>query len=65
MRQEKVHRLWLELVKDENFIASDVSAILAHTKQVIYLEDGELAEIYKDKFIAKTIYDDEIRKRNS
>src|SRR5690606_11544245 len=34
---------------NENFIASDVSAILAHTKQVIYLEDGELAEIYKDR----------------
>ncbi len=47
---------------DENFIASDVSAILAHTKQVVYLEDGELAEIYKDRFIAKTIYDDQIEK---
>ena len=46
----------------ENFIASDVSAILAHTKQVIYLEDGELAEIYKDKFIAKTIHDGNLEK---
>ena len=46
----------------ENFVASDVSAILAHTKQVIYLEDGELAEIHKDKFIAKTIHDDDLEK---
>ncbi|RPI65065.1 MAG: glutamine--fructose-6-phosphate transaminase (isomerizing), partial [Ignavibacteriales bacterium] len=32
------------------------------TKQVIYLEDGELVEVYKDRFIAKTISDDEIQK---
>lgn len=46
----------------ENFIASDVSAILAHTKQVVYLEDGEVAIITKDSFHAKTIYDKEIEK---
>src|SRR3972149_3344835 len=39
----------------ENFIASDVSAILAHTKQVVYLEDGEVVEIYKDRFITKNL----------
>lgn len=47
---------------NENFVASDVSAILAHTKQIVYLEDGELAEIYKDRFAARTITDDEIEK---
>lgn len=31
------------LGKDENFIASDVSAILGHTKKVIYLKDNEIA----------------------
>ena len=46
----------------ENFIASDVSAILAHTKQVVYLEDGEIVEVYKDKFITRTIHDEEINK---
>jgi glutamine---fructose-6-phosphate transaminase (isomerizing) len=49
--------------ENENFIASDVSAILAHTKQVVYLEDGELAEIYKDRFCAKNITDIEIKKQ--
>ena len=29
----------------ENFIASDVAAVLAHTRQVVYLDDGELAVI--------------------
>ena len=46
----------------ENFIASDVSAILAHTNQVVYLEDGEIVEVYKDKFITRTIHDEEISK---
>ena len=47
---------------NENFIASDVSAILAYTKQVVYLEDGEIVELYKDKFFARTISDVEIEK---
>ena len=47
---------------NENFLASDVSAIIAHTKQIIYLEDGEIAVIKKDEFTAKTIYDNEIEK---
>ncbi len=47
---------------DENFIASDVSALIAHTHQVVYLEDGEVAEVYKDKFIAKDVEDNEIQK---
>ena len=50
------------LGNDENFIASDVSAILAHTKQVVYLDDGELAVITKDNFTVKTISDVEIEK---
>ena len=33
----------------ENFIASDVPAILGHTKKVIYLEDGEIALLTKLK----------------
>lgn len=50
------------LGESENFIASDVSAILAHTKQVVYLEDGEVAIITKDSFQAKTIFDKELEK---
>ncbi|MDR3667146.1 MAG: glutamine--fructose-6-phosphate transaminase (isomerizing) [Ignavibacteriaceae bacterium] len=48
--------------ENENFVASDVSAILAHTKQVVYLEDGEMVVVYKDHFTAKTIADVEIDK---
>jgi glucosamine--fructose-6-phosphate aminotransferase (isomerizing) len=46
----------------ENFIASDVSAILSYTKDVIYLDDGELAEIYYDRFVVKNIADECIEK---
>lgn len=34
--------------KNENFIASDVPAILDQTKKVVYLKDGELAVLKKD-----------------
>jgi glucosamine--fructose-6-phosphate aminotransferase (isomerizing) len=34
--------------RQENFIVSDVSAILDHTKKVLYLHDDEIAEISKD-----------------
>jgi len=31
--------------KDEHFVASDAAAILAHTTQVVYLGDGEMAKV--------------------
>lgn len=34
----------------ENFVASDVSAILGYTKQVVYLNDGEVADVMADSF---------------
>jgi glucosamine--fructose-6-phosphate aminotransferase (isomerizing) len=46
----------------ENFVASDVSPLLAYTKNVIYLDDGEFAEIYIDKYFVKTIADEKIEK---
>ncbi len=40
--------LVLGLGENENFLASDVPALLAHTRRVIFLEDGDIAEIRKD-----------------
>jgi glucosamine--fructose-6-phosphate aminotransferase (isomerizing) len=37
--------LLLGIGKHENFIASDMSALLAVTKNVVYLEEGDVAEI--------------------
>ena len=35
----------------ENYFASDVTALVSYTKNVIYLEDGELAEITPDTVV--------------
>ena len=35
--------------KDENFVASDVPALLPHTKSFVYLKDNEMAVLYKDR----------------
>jgi glucosamine--fructose-6-phosphate aminotransferase (isomerizing) len=34
----------------ENFVASDPSAILAHTRQVVYLDDGDVAVVEQDRY---------------
>ncbi len=41
--------------KDEYFVASDASAIISHTRNVFYLEDGEIAVISRDGFVTKTV----------
>lgn len=38
----------------ENYFASDVTALVSHTKNVIYMDDGELAELTPDSV---TVYD--------
>jgi glucosamine--fructose-6-phosphate aminotransferase (isomerizing) len=38
----------------ENFFASDVTALISHTKNIIYLDDGEFAELSTDNII---VYD--------
>ena len=40
---------------DETLIASDASALVGHTKQAIYLNDGEVALIHKDSIEIKTL----------
>lgn len=42
--------LLVALGEGENFVASDAPAILAHTKQVVYLNDGELGVITAEDF---------------
>ena len=46
----------------EHFVASDVNALIGHTSRCVYLEDGEIVEITKDKFTARTIDDEDIKK---
>ncbi len=45
----------LGLASDGNLVSSDPSALLAHTKDVIYLEDGEYAVVTKDFYQIMTL----------
>ncbi|MHB1071838.1 MAG: glutamine--fructose-6-phosphate transaminase (isomerizing) [Gemmatimonadaceae bacterium] len=49
----------------EYFIASDVAAILQHTRQVIYLDDGELAVLTRDGYTVKDMSATTLDKRVS
>jgi glucosamine--fructose-6-phosphate aminotransferase (isomerizing) len=42
--------LVLGVGKEENFLASDVSAIVAHTRDAIYLNDFDVVAVERDKF---------------
>jgi len=46
----------------EMFLASDVMAMMAHTKQAVYLEDGELVSLTRDSYKMFDINDQEIQK---
>lgn len=49
--------------ENENFIASDVTALVSHTKNVIYLEDGEIAILTKNSVKVFNQKGEEIKKQ--
>ncbi len=49
--------------KNEMFVASDVAAILNHTKKVIYLHDNEIAVITKQDYSIKNLEGKQIDKK--
>ncbi len=55
--------LVLGIGEEEMFLASDVTAILAHTKQVIYLEDGEVCSITSDSYTTTDLRDRAVDKK--
>jgi glucosamine--fructose-6-phosphate aminotransferase (isomerizing) len=42
--------LLIGIGEGENYVASDVAAILQHTRQVVYLDDGEMAIVTRDGY---------------
>lgn len=46
---------------DEFFVASDGAPIIPYTRQVVYLEDGEIARITDDGFTIMTLEEKEIK----
>ena len=49
--------------ENENLIASDAAALVDHTRQVVYLEDGEVACLTASSFSTTTIHDEKIIKQ--
>jgi len=47
----------------ENFLASDVSAIVTHTRNVFYLNDGEMAVLSRDGIETKTTTNELVDKK--
>jgi glucosamine--fructose-6-phosphate aminotransferase (isomerizing) len=54
--------LLLGIGEGENFIASDAAAILRYTRQVVYLDDQEMAMITEDSFKTTTIKRKSVKK---
>lgn len=48
--------------ENEHLIASDAPAILEYTNNVVFLEDGDVAEIYKDHFNLKSLANHQIKR---
>ncbi|MDY6935227.1 MAG: glutamine--fructose-6-phosphate transaminase (isomerizing) [Spirochaetota bacterium] len=55
--------LILGVGNDEMLVASDASAIIEHTRKVIYIDDGELIEIKKDGFKTYDINNNRVSKK--
>ena len=49
-------------VQDEFFVASDVTPLVPHTRNVFYLDDDEMAIISRSGIITKTIFNKPIEK---
>ncbi len=54
--------LVLGINDDEYFVASDPSAIIEHTRQVVFLDDGNIATMTREGYEIKTIGDDLVQK---
>jgi glucosamine--fructose-6-phosphate aminotransferase (isomerizing) len=48
--------------ESENLVASDASALISHTRQVIYLQDNDLAVITRDNVIVKNLDNEQVKR---
>jgi len=57
--------LVLGIGQREMFVASDTSAIVRHTTQVVHLDDGEIAVVRADGFATSTLEAEQVEKATS
>src|SRR3954471_2296824 len=57
--------LLIGIGEGENYVASDVAAILQHTREVVYLDDGEMAVLTPDSYRVLDLNAKTVRKRVS
>jgi glucosamine--fructose-6-phosphate aminotransferase (isomerizing) len=55
--------LLLGLGDGENFAASDASALLQVTRRMVYLEEGDVADLYRDRFEVRDAGDKKVERR--
>ncbi len=55
--------LILGIGEKEMFLASDVTAMISYTKQVVYIEDGEIITVTPDNFKTSDLYEKKITKK--
>ena len=55
--------LLIGIGEGENYVASDVAAILQHTRQVVYLDDGEMAVLTKDGYEVCDLNAQQVKKK--
>jgi glucosamine--fructose-6-phosphate aminotransferase (isomerizing) len=58
----KFSPLIIALGQGENFIASDIPAILPYSKRIIFLEDGDVAILEKDRLRITDLYGQEVKR---
>src|SRR5258705_659998 len=55
--------LLIGIGEGENYVASDVAAILQHTRHVVYLDDGEMAVLTRDGYRVMDLNAQTVKKR--
>ena len=52
--------LIIGLSKSEKFVSSDVSAVLEHTRNILYLDDGEIVSLTDEDYTIKEVFNDKV-----
>ncbi|MFO0758881.1 MAG: glutamine--fructose-6-phosphate transaminase (isomerizing) [Byssovorax sp.] len=49
--------------QDEMLCGSDIPALLAHTRDMVFLEDGDITELHQDRYRVESVSGDKVERR--